>query len=57
VLIDSARMLPPAAKAGNVKILPVVFRWPVDKLQAEVFDVYGDPAELLGLVLNRLARS
>jgi len=52
VLIDSARMLPPAAKAGNVKILPVVFRWPVEKVQAEIFDVYGDPAELLGLVLD-----
>ena len=52
VLIDSARMLEPASKVGNVKILPVAFRWPVEKLQAEILDPYGDPAEMLGIVLD-----
>jgi hypothetical protein len=52
VLIDSAKMLGPAAKVGNVKILPATLRWPVAQIQSEIFDVYGDPAEMLGLVLD-----
>ncbi|MCE9555150.1 MAG: hypothetical protein K8T91_17505 [Planctomycetes bacterium] len=43
VMIDSARMLEPAAKVGNVKILPVAFRWPVEKLQAEILDPHLIP--------------
>ena len=52
VLIDSAKMLEPAAKVGNVKILPATLRWPVAQIQSEIFDVYGDPAEMIGLVLD-----
>ena len=32
--------------------MPVTLRWPVERLKSEIFDRYGDPPAMLGLVID-----
>ncbi|MCE9548188.1 MAG: hypothetical protein K8T25_22170, partial [Planctomycetia bacterium] len=52
VLLDAAELLTPAAEVGGVKVMPIVFRWPVDKLKSDLFARHPDSPVLLGLVLD-----
>ena len=52
VLVDDEKMLEPCRKAGGIQVVVPTFRHSPDRLRERVFKPLGDPASLMGFMLD-----